>query len=220
MDDSTMPRGGGGGPVSERIPPNQRQAVGFPILHEGSVPWIDPKVWSLKIWGLADARTLTWDDFMALPQSKVYADFHCVTGWTKLDNVWEGVRFVDLAEAIGIKPEARHVMAYGHLNDDPLGYDTNIPLDVLMNEDVILAHSHNGKPLTPDHGFPVRLVVPERFAWKSAKWLRGLEFLAEDRRGYWEERGYHNNGEPFAEERYAAHERPEERHHIHGKDDS
>ena len=210
--------GGGGGPVATRVPPNQRLADGFPILHEGAVPVIDQGQWDLKVWGLADDRRLDWQAVMALPQSKVYADFHCVTGWTKLDNVWEGVRFVDLLEALHVSPEARHVMAYGHLDDDPLGYSANIPLEVLKDPDVLLAHSHNGKPLNADHGAPVRLVVPKRYAWKSVKWLRGLEFLAEDRRGYWEVRGYHNDADPFAEERYASQEKPKERHHIHGKD--
>lgn len=220
MVQPTQPQGGGGGPVAERIPPHQRQAVGFPILHEGEVPLLDKVTWDLRVWGLADERRFSWNDLMALPQIKVYSDFHCVTGWTKLDNVWEGVRFADFAKAVHVRPEARYVMAYGHLNDDPLGYSTNIPLDVLMNDDVLLAHSHNGKPITAEHGYPLRLVVPERYAWKSAKWLRGLEFMAQDRRGYWEVRGYHNNAEPFGEERYASQERPAERHHIHGKDDS
>jgi DMSO/TMAO reductase YedYZ molybdopterin-dependent catalytic subunit len=220
MDQPKQPQGGGGGPVAERVPANQRLAVGFPILHEGEVPFIDMKTWDLKVWGLGDERRFSWADFMALPQTKVISDFHCVTGWTKLDNVWEGVRFTDFLNAIHVKPEARYVMAYGHLGDDPMGYSTNIPLDVLRNDDVLLAHRHNGQPLTPDHGYPLRLVVPERYAWKSAKWIRGLEFMAEDRRGYWEVRGYHNNAEPFAEERYTSQERPQERHHIHGKDDT
>lgn len=214
------PMGGGGGPVAERVPPHQQVAAHFPILHEGPAPVIDQQHWDLTVWGLADERRFTWDDLMAMPQSKIYADFHGVTGWTKLDNAWEGVRFVDFVKALGVRPEARYVMAYGHLGDDPRGYDTNIPLDVLMDADVLLAHSHNGKPLTADHGAPLRLVVPKRYGWKSAKWLRGLEFMAENRPGYWERRGYSNEADPFAETRYATNQPPREPHHRHGQDDT
>jgi DMSO/TMAO reductase YedYZ molybdopterin-dependent catalytic subunit len=207
--------------LAARVPPNQRLTDGFPILHEGAVPELSPANWDLRIWGLvAREQRLSWADFMALPQTKLVSDFHCVTGWSKLDNVWEGVRFSELAARVGVKPEARFVVAYGQRDDDPLGYDTNLPLSALMDDDVLLARAHNGRPLTPEHGYPVRLVVPKRYAWKSAKWLRGLEFLAEDRRGYWEVRGYHNQAEPFAEERYASQERPEERMHVRGKDHS
>ena len=133
------------------------------------------------------------------------ADFHCVTTWSRLDNTWEGVLFRDLAAATGVKAEARHLMA--HSAD---GYYTNIPLRWLADGDVLVAWAHDGKPLTPEHGGPVRLVVPKLYAWKSAKWLTGLEFMAHDRRGFWEERGYHNRGEPFAEERYSYQERGDE----------
>lgn len=212
--------GGGGGPVTERVPPHQAVASGFPILHEGTVPTLDLKTWDLRVWGLAGQRRFGWDDFMALPQSKVISDFHGVTGWTKLDNVWDGVLFADLLAALDVKPTARIVMAYGHMGDAPTGYFTNIPLEVLRSEDVILAHSHNGKPLEAAHGYPVRLVVPKRYGWKSVKWLRGLEFLAEDQPGYWEARGYHPNADPFTEERYTSDLPPRELHHRHGEDDS
>lgn len=204
--------------MAARVPPHQRLEDGFPILHEGPVPALDKQTWDLRVWGLVDERRFTWDALMALPQARVHTDFHGVTGWTKLDNVWEGVRFSDLVEGLHVRPEARYVMAYGHLGDDPLGYDANIPLEVLMDPDVLLAHSHDGKPLTAAHGAPLRLVVPKRYGWKSAKWLRGLEFMAENRPGYWEERGYHANANPFTEERYASKEPPEEPHHRHGKD--
>lgn len=200
-------------------PPGQTRSDGFPILHEGTPPRLSHQNWDLHLFGLVDEeRRLDWEAFLSLPQSQVVSDFHCVTRWSNFDNVWEGVLFRDLVDRIGIKDEARHVMAYGHLNEHPTGYDSNIPLDVLMDADVLLAHRHNGQPLTPDHGFPVRLVVPKRYAWKSVKWLRALEFMAEDRRGYWEARGYHNNAEPFAEERYSHQERPSQRMHVRGKD--
>lgn len=205
--------------LARRLPPGQRVAEGFPILHDGEVPNLDLATWDLRVWGeVGQERRFDWDALMALPQTRLVTDFHCVTRWTKFDNEWEGVRFSDLVAAIDLLPEARFVMAYGHLNDDPLGYSANVPLDVLMEPDVLLAHSHNGKPLTPDHGWPLRLMVPSRYAWKSTKWLRGLAFLAHDRLGYWEERGYHNRAEPFAEERFATQERPEHRMHVRGKD--
>lgn len=205
--------------LAHRLPPNQQLTDGFPILHEGLTPEIDLATWDLRVWGLVEGeRRFGWDEIMALPQITLTNDFHCVTGWSKFDNQWQGVRFRDFVVEAKPKPEARYVMIYGHLGTDPYGYDTNLPLATLMDDDVLLAHSHNGRPLTPEHGFPLRLVVPKRFAWKSAKWLRGFEFMADDLRGYWENRGYHNRAEPFAEERYASQERPEERMHVRGKD--
>ncbi|HVL88629.1 MAG TPA: molybdopterin-dependent oxidoreductase, partial [Actinomycetota bacterium] len=126
------------------------------------------------------------------------SDFHCVTGWSKLDNTWEGVSIHTVAEAAAIRPDATHVLALA-----PYAYSANIPLEVLLDDDVLLAWSHDGAPLEPEHGGPLRLVVPKRYAWKSVKWIEGLQVLDRDVRGYWEERGYHNNAEPFAEERYS-----------------
>ena len=207
--------------VAAHVPPQQHVEDDFPIVHEGDVPSIDLETWDLRVWGAVEAeRRFSWKDLQALPQTRLQTALHCVTGWSKLDNQWEGVRFVDLLEAIGLRPEAAYVMAYGHLGDEAMGYGANLPLEVLRDEDVILAHRHNGRPLTPDHGWPLRLVVPKRYAWKSIKWLRGLEFLSQDRRGYWESRGYHANGDPFAEERYATREQPFILMHRHGSDDS
>lgn len=208
--------------LAERLPPNQVPAAGFPILHVGETPALDTAHWDLRVWGLVTGpeRRFSWDEILALPQTVLTTDFHCVTRWTKFDNHWQGVRFRDFVAHVGVAPEARHVVVYGHLESDPYGYDANIPLAVLMEPDVLLATHHNGAPLTPDHGWPLRLVVPARYAWKSVKWVRGIEFRAEDRHGYWEERGYHNRAEPFAEERFAAQERPLERMTVHGKDDT
>ena len=141
--------------------------------------------------------TLDWEEFNALPQVTLDAEFHCVTQWSKLQNTWEGILFNDLMKLVKPKPEARYVMAhcYG-------GYTTNVALDVLEDDDVLFAHSHDGARLTPEHGGPMRLVVPKRYGWKSAKWVNGIEFMAEDEPGFWEVRGYHMEGDPWKEERF------------------
>lgn len=206
--------------VDRRTPAGQTAVTTFPILHEGPVPTLDVATWTLTLDGLVTREvTLTWADLMALPQVVLVSDFHCVTRWSNFDNAWEGVRFRDLLAAYPVvQPEARYVMEHGHLGNDPRGYTTNVPLDVLMDDDVLLAHSLDGQPLAPAHGWPLRLVVPKRYAWKSTKWLRALTFMAEDRRGYWEQRGYHTNADPWPEERYASQERPEQRMQVRGKD--
>ena len=144
-----------------------------------------------------DELTLDWREFNDLPQVTFDAEFHCVTQWSKLQNTWQGILFTDLMKLITPKPEARYVMAhcYG-------GYTANVALDVLLDDDVLFAHSHDGKPLTPEHGGPMRLVVPKRYGWKSAKWVNGLEFMAQDAPGFWEMRGYHMEGDPWKEERF------------------
>lgn len=181
-----------------RIPPGQQVVSGFPVLHYGGVPKIDLASWRLRIRGLVGKPLeLAWPDFLDFPQSSFQADFHCVTHWTRLDNLWEGVTFRELAAQVRPLPEASHVLA--HCYD---GFTTNIPLEVLMDHDVLLASRHDGAALTPVHGWPLRLVVPKRYAWKSAKWVSGLEFLAQDRPGFWEQRGYHNDADPWKEERY------------------
>ena len=185
-------------PQGERVPPGQFLTEKWPVLTYGPTPRVAPAEWRLKVWGeVEEERTFTWEQLMALPQSKVTADFHCVTQWSRLDNLWEGVRFVDLVGHLRPRPTARHVMVhcYG-------GYTANLPLDVLLDEDVLLAHSHDGRPLAPEHGGPLRLVVPKRYAWKSAKWVSGLEFMAQDRLGFWETYGYHQRGDPWKEERF------------------
>lgn len=181
----------------QRLPPGQSLTVKWPVLSAAPVPAFDPRTWRFRIVGLVNhARSLTWQEFSALPRSTRTSDIHCVTHWTKLDNVWEGVLARDVIELAGVKPEAQFVLVHAP------GYDANLPLDALLDDDVLFAVKHDGKDLPPEHGGPLRLVVPKRYFWKSVKWANGLEFLAEDRPGYWEKRGYHMEGEPWAEERY------------------
>jgi DMSO/TMAO reductase YedYZ molybdopterin-dependent catalytic subunit len=182
-----------------RLPPGQRLTDGFPVLTYGGVPKIDLATWEFRIVGLVEEEVrLSWQQFMALPQIKSHSDIHCVTTWSKYDNDWEGVRFRDVLALAKVKPEAKHVMfhSYG-------GYTTNVPLDELLYDDVLFAHTHNGEPLPAEHGGPLRGVVPHLYFWKSAKWVRGIELLPEDRPGFWEMYGYHIHGDPWIEERYS-----------------
>ncbi|NIN95183.1 MAG: molybdopterin-dependent oxidoreductase [Anaerolineae bacterium] len=182
-----------------RVPPGQRVTEKFPVLHYGSIPKFDPLTWDLKVFGLVEEPlTLSYEQFLELPTMRIVADIHCVTGWSKLDTVWEGVPFQQLMKLVRPKPEARFVMVHCEQ-----GFTTNVPLDVVMDDDVLLAYRYDDAPLTPEHGYPLRLVVPKRYFWKSAKWVRGLELMARDRLGFWESRGYHNNADPWKEERYA-----------------
>jgi DMSO/TMAO reductase YedYZ molybdopterin-dependent catalytic subunit len=181
-----------------RLPPGQSLTLKWPVLHEGRVPVFDPARWDLEVRGLVENPfRLSWEEFKALPRKRVKADFHCVTTWSKFDNEWEGVPFRVIAEKARPKPEARFVMVRGES-----GYTTNVPLADLMREEVLLADWHAPEPLTAEHGAPLRLVVPHLYAWKSAKWLRGFDFLESDRAGYWEKVGYHMYGDPFLEQRY------------------
>ncbi|HJM88093.1 MAG TPA: sulfite oxidase-like oxidoreductase [Dehalococcoidia bacterium] len=182
----------------KRLPPGQRLTDGWPILHYGAIPRVDLDTWQFNIGGLVDQEvSLSWEQFMALPQVDVRTDIHCVTTWSKYDNDWVGVRFSDVMELVGVKPEAKHVMfhSYG-------GYTTNVPLAELMSDDILFVHTHNGEPLTPEHGWPLRGMIPQLYFWKSAKWVRGIEFMAADRAGFWEMYGYHMHGDPWTEERY------------------
>jgi DMSO/TMAO reductase YedYZ molybdopterin-dependent catalytic subunit len=182
-----------------RLPPGQSLTLKWPVLHEGRVPSFDPARWDLEVRGLVENPfRLSWDEFKALPRRRITADFHCVTTWSKFDNEWEGVPFRVIAERARPKPEARFVMVHGEV-----GYTTNVPLEDLMREEVLLADWHAPEPLTAEHGAPLRLVVPHLYAWKSAKWLRGFDFLESDRPGYWEKVGYHMYGDPFREQRYS-----------------
>jgi len=185
--------------LGDRVPPGQHLAKGFPVLTYGQTPEVNSADWRFKVWGLAEEKTFTWEDFMALPQSEFTADFHCVTTWSKLDVQWTGVRVADFMKAIKVDPKAAHIMehCYG-------GYTTNIALADLVREENFFAHTLFGEPLPADHGGPLRLVVPHLYAWKSAKWINGLEFLAEENLGFWEKNGYHHRGEPWAEERYSS----------------
>jgi DMSO/TMAO reductase YedYZ molybdopterin-dependent catalytic subunit len=186
--------------LRDRVPPGQHLANGFPVLTYGQTPRdITPEIWEFKVWGLAQPKTFTWDDFMAMPQHEFTADFHCVTTWSKLDVKWRGVKVTDFMAAIEVDPKAVHVMehCFG-------GYTTNIALEDFVREENFFAHTLFDEPLPPDHGGPMRLIVPHLYAWKSAKWINGLEFLDHQELGFWERNGYHERGEPFAEERYSA----------------
>ena len=185
--------------VADRIPPGQYRTTKFPVLHYGSVPHTDLATWDFKVWGEVDSPfTLTWQQFKELPRKTVGTDIHCVTRWTKLDTIWEGVAIQEILTAVGVKPEATHVLAHSEQ-----GYTANLPLSVLDDDDVLLADTFDAKPLEREHGYPLRLFVPKRYFWKSAKWVRGLEFLDHDILGFWERYGYNNDADPWKEERFS-----------------
>ena len=181
----------------ERVPPGQFVTNKFPVLTYGPEPKIDIKTWRMRVFGLVDREvSLDWDQFAALPWQTVEADFHCVTQWSALDQTWEGVWLADLVELAGVSADSNFVMAHCFG-----GYSTNLPLDIALEEG-LLVHKQDGKPLGKSHGWPLRLVVPSLYGWKSAKWVNGIELMAEDAPGFWELRGYHNNGDPWKEERF------------------
>ncbi len=181
-----------------RVPPGQRLTRDWPVLHYGSVPRIKPDEWRLRLFGLVDReRSLSLPEFQALPQGKVFSDVHCVTGWSRLDNLWEGLPASAIKDLVKILPEARFAIV--HARGD---FTANLSLDDFFQDDVILATKHDGMKISPEHGYPVRLVVPRLYFWKSAKWISGVEFTSEDRPGFWESHGYHNHGDPWKEERY------------------
>lgn len=184
---------------NERIPAGQKLVTDFPVLDLGIRPEVGPDNWLLRVHGLvANELALGWEAFRKLPQVKEISDFHCVTRWSMLDVDWEGVRANELLALVQPLDSARFAILHGYD-----GYTTNLPLAALLDDDVIIAHSALGKPLAREHGGPVRLVVPKRYAWKSAKWLKAIELRAEDRPGFWEERGYHNEADPWQEQRYS-----------------
>lgn len=181
-----------------RVPANQHLTPGWPVLHVGTVPAFDPTAWRFTITGLVVGRTvLSWEEFRALPAVTLAADMHCVTGWSRLDNTWTGVRFRDLVARAGVRPHATHAVVSGH----PV-YSANLPLDALLDDDVLFAWAHDDRPLPAEHGGPLRLVVPKRYAWKSVKWAFEVRLLPRDVPGYWEERGYHNDADPWLEQRF------------------
>ena len=181
------------------LPPGQRVTNKWAVLHIGEVPKFDRATWDFTTSGLVDnSLKLTYDEFISLPSIIVIADFHCVTAWSKLDNKWEGVLFRTIANFTKIKPQAKFVSI---ICDG--GYNTNLPLEVVMDDDVLFAYKNNGELIPAEHGYPLRLIVPKRYGWKSAKWVRKVEFLSDDRPGFWETRGYNNNGDPWKEERYS-----------------
>jgi DMSO/TMAO reductase YedYZ molybdopterin-dependent catalytic subunit len=183
---------------AQRVPPGQSRSKKWPILDAYGAPRITD--WSLKVWGLVNQPVKwNWEEFRALPRVKVFADFHCVTRWSRLGNVWEGVSVREIVQrAGGLKPEAAYVLAHGFDH----GFTTNLPVAEFLVDDALVAFTHDGEPLTEEHGGPARLIVPRLYAWKSAKWLSGLEFLAEDQAGFWERNGYHMHGDPWTEERH------------------
>ena len=181
-----------------RVPPGQRVVSTWPVLHAGDVPRVDLDRWRLRVFGRVEQPlSLTWEEFSRLPRCQVTSDIHCVTRWSRLDNRWEGVPVRVLVEMARPLPQARFVMVHAEQ-----GFTTNVPLEDLLREDVLLATHHDGQPLSPEHGWPVRLVVPHLYFWKSAKWVNGLEFMEEDRPGFWEQLGYHMYGDPWREQRY------------------
>ncbi len=182
----------------ERVPPGQHLAKGFPVLTYGATPQVSTEEWEFRVSGLAKPVTFSWSDFMALPQHEFTADFHCVTRWSKLDVKWTGIKVTDFMGLIELDPKVAHIMehCYG-------GYTTNISVEDFMREENFFAFKVFGEALPGEHGGPMRLVVPHLYAWKSAKWINGLEFLAGEELGFWERNGYHRRGEPWAEERYS-----------------
>lgn len=183
----------------DRIPPGQKVVDELTVLHYGSVPIIDASSWRFKIYGLVEEeKKLDLKEFMSLPRIKVLSDAHCVTGWSKIDNLWDGVSTATIKELVNLLPQAKFVVVHS-----AGGFTTNLSLEDFFQADVLFAIKHNGKYLTPEHGYPVRLVVPRLYFWKSAKWVVGIEFVDKDRPGFWESRGYHNRGDPWKEERYS-----------------
>lgn len=186
---------------ANRIPPGQSRTRKWPVLQWGPIPEIPPESWTLEVTGLVDRPLkFSYAEFRLLPRVKVFSDFHCVTRWSRLGNVWEGVAVAELMNLAGVRPEARFVIAKG--NDD--GWTTNMPLADFQQPDVLLADAHDGEPISFEHGGPVRLVVPQLYAWKSAKWCSALVFLDHDQPGLWEQQGYHNHGDPWTEERFGS----------------
>ena len=182
-----------------RLPPGQVLTGKWPVLTYGETPRLEVKDWRFRIFGtVGRERTLTWDDFMVLPKVERISDIHCVTRWSRYSNRWEGVLAKELVKQAEPPPTAKFVMVHGYGD-----YSTNLPLEVLLEDDVLFAFKHDGAPLEPDHGGPLRLVVPRLYFWKSAKWANGLEFMDRDRAGFWERNGYHMHGDPWTEERHS-----------------
>ncbi len=193
-----------------RLPPGQALTNKFPVLHYGPVPGFNPATWDFRVWGEVETPLrLSWDEFNQLPRTQLVMDIHCVTRWSKLDTRWEGVSLRVLIEQGIIKPlpAAAHVLQHAEY-----GFTANLPLEVCLQENFLLATHFDGQPITPDHGYPLRgiigaisgrdeLTVP--YFWKGAKWLRGLEFMTQDRLGFWEQAGYHNEADVWKEQRYA-----------------
>jgi len=184
-----------------RVPPGQYLTEKWPVLHYGPVPTFNPKTWDFRVWGtVQNELRWTWDEFRSLDEQLkklVTADMHCVTTWSRLDQKWEGVPFRELVARAKPTDDAKFVIAHSEY-----GFTANIPIEYCLSDDCLIALRANGEPLAAEHGQPARLVVPKLYAWKSAKWLRGIEFSATDKPGFWERNGYHNTGDPWKEQRY------------------
>jgi DMSO/TMAO reductase YedYZ molybdopterin-dependent catalytic subunit len=185
---------------SGRIPPGQSRTKKWPVLDASGPPQVDLAAWRFRMYGLvAKPLEWTWEEFARLPRRRVFGDFHCVTRWSRLGNLWEGITTRELVESAGgARPEARYVLVHGL----DLDWTTNLPLDDFLSDDALVAITHDGEPLSLEHGGPARLIVPRLYAWKSAKWVSGVELLAQDRAGFWEANGYHMRGDPWKQERY------------------
>ena len=184
---------------AERLPPNQARTKKWPVLDAQGPPRIDLDTWTLGISGLVKSKlSFDWKEFRALPRVRVFADMHCVTRWSRLGNVWEGVAAREILKRAEALPEARFVVVHGY----DYGFTTNLPLEAFASEDVLLADIHDGQPISLEHGAPLRLVVPRLYAWKSAKWVKRIELVSEDEPGFWERAGYHDVGDPWKEERF------------------
>jgi DMSO/TMAO reductase YedYZ molybdopterin-dependent catalytic subunit len=187
-----------GDPEADRLPPGQRLVTNWPVLDLGIQPDVPRSAWKLKVDGLVENPVAwDWDAFAAQPEFEDVSDVHCVTQWSRYDNRWTGVSVAHLLSVVRPKPDARHVILHGYD-----GYTTNVRLDHFSEADCLLAHSHDGVPLSREHGGPVRLIIPRYYLWKSAKWLKRIEFVGADKPGFWEVRGYHNEGDPWTEQRY------------------
>ncbi|MEZ4813177.1 MAG: sulfite oxidase-like oxidoreductase [Caldisericia bacterium] len=181
-----------------RVPPGQRLVSNLPVLHYGKTWVIKKEEWTFRIFGLVDVETeLSYDEFVSLPKFTLECDIHCVTGWSRLDAIWEGIKSTAIKDLVKISTDAKFVMVHAMG-----GFTTNLPIDEFFDDDVIFATHFEGIPITAEHGAPVRLVVPKLYFWKSAKWVTGVEFMEEDTMGFWENYGYHNHGDPWKQERY------------------
>lgn len=198
--------------MSKMLPPGQIKTTKWPILHEGEVYQFDEASWRFKLFGEVEEEvTLTYQEVMQLPKKIDTVDMHCVTTWSKFDTTFEGIPFRHFVNLVKLKPDVNYVRIYGFLNGDPFGYSANLPLAPLMGDEALFVYrwkdaQHDWQDISPQHGYPLRFIPPDQFyLWKGTKWATGIEFLTENKPGYWEVRGYHMNGNPFKEERFAEH---------------